>query len=165
MVLEQIIQLAMTAVVTHAMHVGSILQGLGEEGGTPENGTLIIDLLNMQWWQALIGIAAGLGLSPAPWILGLATNKIQFTAAANAAYAAREADLKAYHADVVKRLEQRYSDLEETNDKNVEALTAQKDRADKATSAVFETTEALRQASHVIEELRLAAQEVTPNGS
>lgn len=170
MILEDLFRMG----ATHALL--QLLAAIGEEGSTPNNGTLIIDLLNMQWWQALFGIVAGLGLSPAPWILGLATNRIQFTAAANAAYEKREADLKAgfaremqalrdYHEQVLAAKDQRYADLEEVHDRNVEALNSQTERADKATTAVYGVTGALKQTAHVIDELRQAAQEVTPNGT
>lgn len=148
---------------------------VGEEGGNSQAGTLIIDLLNMQWWQALIALLGAAGLSPAPWILGLATNRLQFTKAAEAAYEKREqamrenharemAALTAYHEKVLEAKDQRYADLEEIHDQNVEALTAQKERADKVTSAMFGATDALKMTTHVIQELRQAAEEVTPNG-
>lgn len=170
MILEDLFRMG----ATHALL--QLLTAVGEEGSTSQNGTLIIDLLNMQWWQALFGIIAALGLSPAPWILGLATNRIQFTAAANAAYEKREqvmrenharemAALESYHEKVLLAKDQRYSDLEEVHDRNVVALGSQTERADKATNAVYGVTGALKQTAHVIDELRQAAQEVSPDGT
>lgn len=138
-------------------------------------GGVVIDLLNMQWWQSLIALLGVAGLSPAPWILGLATNKLQFTAAAEAGYAKRAAELNEYHA---KRLEerdeyhdnlvavkdQRYADLEATAQKLEAAEALHRDRADQANAALVESTEVVKMTGHIIQELRQAAQEVIPGG-
>lgn len=136
----------------------------GEEGGSGSSGTLVIDLLDLQWWQILFGIIAAAGLSPAPWILGLAANKLTFTATAEANYQKRVDDLTEHHDALVAVKDQRYADLEATAKKNEQALVIEKDRADAATAALIESTQVAKMTVHVIEELRQAAQEVDPDG-
>ncbi len=138
----------------------TIVTEVNDGGG----GGVVIDLLNLQWWQTLIALLAAAGLSPAPWILGLATNKIQFTAVADATYEKRLAELQAYHEDLSRVKDQRYADLEATAKKNEQAVQIERERADNATKALAESTDVARMATHVIEEMRQAAQEVTPDG-
>ena len=57
---------------------------------------MVIDLLDLQWWQIVVGLVGVLGFSPAPWILGLATNKLQFTSTADANYASYDAGVTAW---------------------------------------------------------------------
>jgi len=154
---------AVMAAVTHA------------EVGGGQNGTVVIDLLNMQWWQGITALLVALGLSPAPWILGLATNKIQFTSTADAAHQ-RELDarersheeqqeqLREYHAIVLASKEERYADLVSTNARNVEVADQQKQRGDKLQGALGESTKALEMTNHILTELRQSAEEVTPSG-
>jgi hypothetical protein len=127
-------------------------------------GGLTIDLMNLQWWQTLIGLLATAGLSPAPWILGLATNKIQFTSTADAAYEKRVKELNDYHDSIVESKDQRYADLEATNAKLEQAVATQQVRADTTTAALAESTEVTKMMGHVIQELRQAAEEMTTNG-
>lgn len=127
-------------------------------------GGVVIDLLNLQWWQTLIAVLAAAGLSPAPWILGLATNKIQFTSTADANYEKRIAEITEHHDDLVALKDQRYADLEATAQKNERAAAIEKERADAATAALAESTEVVRMTGHIIQELRQAAQEVDADG-
>ena len=145
--------------------IATIMRMAGEEGGTGGGGgELVINLLDLQWWQALSAILVAAGLSPAPWILGLATNKIQFTAVAEANYDKRLAEVNQHHDDLVAVKDQRYADLEATAQKNEQALEIEKNRADAATAALIESTQVAKMTVHVIEELRQAAQEVDPDG-
>ena len=132
----------------------------GEEGGPGGGGTLVFDLFDLQWWQALIGILVGLGLSPAPWILGLATNKITFTATAEAHYQKRVEEITEHHDALDALKDQRYADLEATALKNEQAVAIEKERADTVTAALVESTGVGKMAVHVIQELRQAAEEV-----
>ncbi|AYD87375.1 hypothetical protein SEA_VALENTINIPUFF_80 [Microbacterium phage ValentiniPuff] len=153
----------------------AVVHAVGEEGGTPQNGTLVIDLLNMQWWQALGAFIAALGISPAPWLLGLATGKIQFTSTADAAHArelaAREkayedqlAQMEKYHGTVVAQKDERYDDLVRTNARNIEVADQQKARGDKLEDALTQAAVVIEQNSHVLLELKQSAEEVTPGG-
>lgn len=148
----------------------------GEIAPTPDQTEVLIDVSNVQWWQYIGGILGALGLSPAPWILGLATGKIQFTTQADAqhareleareeAYAKEVANLKAYHDAVSAAKDTRYSDLEQANAKNIEAAEVQRVRADAATQALSQATQAIEAANHIIGEFTQASKEVSVNGS
>lgn len=134
---------------------------------------MTVDLANLEWWQALIGILGALGLSPAPWILGLATGRIQFAGPAQAVFDARVADLKAQHADAVAALTTyhntvlegqaaRYAELKESRDYYRTARVEERDRADKVTDQLAEVAELARLAVHAIESLDEASKDVTP---
>lgn len=152
-----------------------VIAAAGEEGTVPKNGMLVIDLLNMQWWQALGAFVAALGLSPAPWILGLATNRIQFTKTADAAHArelaAREKgydeqidQLENFHTKVLEGKDERYADLVRTNERNVEVAEQQKQRGDRLQEALGQASDVLAETNHILVELRQSAEEVTPGG-
>lgn len=144
-----------------AVAVGRALAEVG--GGAGTGGGLNIDLMDMQWWQALIAILGILGLSPAPWILGLATNKIQFTSTADANYALRSKEMSDNYDALVAVKDQRYADLEATVAKTEQAAATDKQTAAIATGALAESTEVTKMAIHVVQELRQAAQEVGPH--
>lgn len=153
-------------------------------GGT--GPSLVIDLLNLQWWQQLGLVLTALGLSPAPWILGLALGRIQFTKAADAAHqreidalkeghareienlketARQERDqLIEYHKNVVNGKDERYADLDEAHKANLGALEAQRVRAETLTDALSESTTALKMTNHILVEMKRSAEEVTPDG-
>lgn len=140
----------------------------GDPAGDP---SFVIDLMDMQWWQALLAIIAALGLSPAPWVLGLATGKIQFTSTAEAIYEKRIAELGEYHDKVLEAEKTRYRDLEAvaTKSENAalkseQAVAIERQRADTSTEALAESTDVVRMAMHIVQELRQAAQEVSPRG-
>lgn len=136
---------------------------------------MIIDLADIQWWQALIGIITGLGLSPAPWILGLATGKIQFTAPADRAYESRVQDLKAgyqltlqekdkthnnatveltkHHEEIRQYDQERYNEMKLSRDGYRDATTEQRTRADKATDTALRAVEAVEATTHILTSL------------
>lgn len=146
----------------------------------------LIDLLDLQWWQLLLAIVTTLGFSPAPWLLGIAFNRVQFTKTADAAHerelnevkaaherelAARDAgwlrektQMESHQAFVLASMEQRYADLEVANHKNIEAAELQRQRADEATSALAQSTEVLQMTNHILQELKRSAEEASPNG-
>ncbi|MDQ2690357.1 MAG: hypothetical protein M3Y29_08805 [Chloroflexota bacterium] len=111
-----------------------------------------------------------LGLSPAPWILGLALGRIQFSAPARAVFDERVADLKAQHAEAVKALttyhaevlaerDERYGELKESRDYYREARIVERDRADKVTDQLAEALELARLNTHLLESLDEAAKD------
>lgn len=130
---------------------------------------LYVDLLNLQWWQALAAIAGVLGLSPAPWLLGLATNKLQFTSIARKDFerqiaeinAAHERELtarNAYHQGLMTGQQQRYSDLERSNAANAAAAERERARAEEVTDAALELADVLRANIHVMASIDKAAE-------
>lgn len=137
-------------------------------GGIPNFPTIEIDPFNLAWWQQLALLLAGLGLSPAPWILGLAIGRIQFTKVAADAHQ-RELDaraeahkreletLRAHHDDLMALQIQRYADQEK-------ATEIQRVRADTATEALAQSTVAIEASNHIIREIMKAAGEVTADG-
>lgn len=142
-------------------------------GGNP---SLVVDLLNLQWWQALLAILGVLGLSPAPWLLGLAANRIGFTAPMRADFKRQMDDMAeahkrelagkdAYYGALLTGKDERYADLQKTNDANSKAVVKERDRADVVTDAAFEVVEALRANTHVIASIRELAEETPEGGS
>ena len=142
------------------------LRGLDGSGSTGPG--FMVDLLDVQWWQGIIGIIVLLGLSPAPWILGLAVGRIQFTKASDAAHArelaAREkgwseekAALENYHVALTAERQQRYSDLQVAHEQ-------QRVRADTMTTALAESTAVITSVGHIMHEITNAAKGVSPDG-
>lgn len=143
---------------------------------------MTIDLLDIQWWQGLVGLIGLLGLSPAPWLLGLASGKIQFTNPATAVSEARVEELKAAHAialedqdrshdlftkelishhEMVRNMDQsRYDDMKRSRDSYREAVKEQRERADKATETTARAVEAVEATNHLLESLAIVGQEV-----
>lgn len=144
-------------------------------GSTPDAPSIVIDLLDLQWWQALLAIIGVLGLSPAPWLLGLAAGKIQFSTPARADFdrqlkdkdAAHERELAgkdAYYSALLAGKDQRYADLEKANDANREAARRHEDRADQLTEAVLEVAEIVQQNTHIVESFNEVTREVVSDG-
>lgn len=130
---------------------------------------MIIDLADLQWWQGVVAILGALGLSPAPWILGLALNRIQFTKPAQAAFDARVADLKsqhtqsvtdlvAFHADQLSQRDERNGELKTSLAKMEEARNLERSRADDATAMLGRAVEAVEVSNHLLESLGEAAE-------
>jgi hypothetical protein len=136
---------------------------------------LIIDFTNLQWWQTAIGLLGVLGLSPAPWLLGLAAGKIQFSGPArrdferqlvdkDAAHQ-RELDAKdAYYRALLAGKDERYAELQKANDANREAARRHEERADNLTEAVLEVAEIVQQNTHVVESFDQVTREVVSSG-
>lgn len=133
---------------------------------------MLIDLANLEWWQTLIGIIGVLGLSPAPWILGLASGRIQFSKPAQADYDKRVADLKeqhatsaaalaAFHVDQLAQRDERIAELKTSLAKVDEARTVERDRADAATAMLGRAVEAVEVSNHLLDSLGQAAREGT----
>lgn len=145
------------------------------EGAPGGGGGAVIDLLDLQWWQGLVAIIGILGLSPAPWLLGLVSGKIQFTGRADLAHqrelTARseafdreKAALVAYHTDVLAARDQRYADLQAAKTAIEDAYELQRKRSEQMADALTDSTEVLRVTNHVLVEFTKAAREVEPSG-
>lgn len=149
---------------------------LAETNPVP-NGGIVIDLLDMQWWQAVLAIIGTLGLSPAPWILGLATGKIQFAAVARedfarqvkereAAHQRELAGQTAHHQALMEVERGRYSELQRAADKNATAAERERLRADEVTDALFQVGDVIRGAEHFMASALEAGQrEVNERGT
>lgn len=156
-----------------AIGVARIAQGeIAPDGG---GGGVFIDLANLQFWQTLIGILGLAGLSPAPWLLGLATGKIQFTAVArkdferqiaekDAAHARELAARDLYHQGLMTGERQRYADLERANEANKTAAELNKARADEVTDAALDMVKVVEASNHVMRSIQKAEQIVTGTG-
>lgn len=154
-------------------------------GGAPSavmTAAATIAIPALEWWQSLVIILGALGLSPAPWLLGMAAGKIQFTAVAAEAHQrelvakneahtrelaardlshARELAAKdAYHEALMTGQKERYATLELSNEANRLAAEKQQARADELTDAVFGVVEVVRASSHVISAVNEVTQEV-----
>ena len=135
---------------------------------------LIVDLANLQAWQVIVGLVGVLGLSPAPWILGLALGRIQFSGPAQREADARVSDLKeqharelasqaAYHAGIITAKDDRYADLLESRDGYKAATVIERERAAKLADALSEYSAMGKLVVHTIKSLQQAAsEEVTP---
>lgn len=131
---------------------------------------LVLDFANLAWWQALLGVIFALGLSPAPWITGLAMGRLQFAAAARRDFErqlreqvemhGRELGAKdVYYGALLDGKDQRYADLKEASTKNAEAAERERRRADEVTDAALDMTEALQASTHVIASVNQIARE------
>ena len=125
-----------------------------------DSSPVMVDLANLQWWQALIGLITVLGLSPAPWLLGLASGKIQFSAPAQKTYTERIQDLDEHHKHVEAIQVERYADLKESRNYYRDAFNTEHDRANKATETVAEVLDAIKATNHVMSSITIAAEEV-----
>lgn len=136
--------------------------------GTPTGGGIVIDIFDMQWWQAIGAFAVLLGLSPAPWITALATGRLLFRADLEARLAERD---KAYvelsaskdreHAAILAEREARYADQKRASDVNALAADTERKRADGLTEAVLEVVEVVRGNNHLIGSVVEVAREAT----
>ncbi len=118
---------------------------------------MIVDLADLQWWQAAIGIIGALGLSPAPWILGLAFNRIQFTKPAQANFDARVADLKETHKSATQDLRDHHAAQLAT----INAADADvREQRDEALGAATRTREAYSRLADEFKEVSAVVAEV-----
>jgi hypothetical protein len=144
---------------------------------------MVIDLMNLEWWQTLVGILALLGLSPAPWLLGVATGRIQFTAPAQRAFDERVAELKAsheialaekdkthaqltgelikHHDELRKGDAERYQEMKLSRDGYRTSTKEQRERADRATETAAQAVEAIDTTNRLLASLNVVAEEAT----
>ncbi len=140
---------------------GWIASPLAVATSTTGQPSLVVDLLQIQWWQGLAAFLVALGLSPAPWILGLAFNRIEFTAPAAARHKAALAEQQRHYEALLDLWKSRYSELEIANAANAASAETHRSRAEKLTDSAFEMTEVVRANTHVIESLNDIAREAT----
>jgi hypothetical protein len=145
---------------------------------------MMVDIANLEWWQTLVAIIGVLGLSPAPWLLGMAFNRIQFSAPARASYDERVADLKSahsvalqtqsvthvaaiaelvkHHADLVAVKDAAYAELRESRDVYKTAAAIERERADKVTDQLAELGELAKLTVHALDAITEAAKDAAP---
>lgn len=126
----------------------------------------VIDLLSITWWQGVIGLVGVLGLSPAPWLLGLATGRIQFSApaqksfdgrveelkeanrialaAATAAHTSAIAELVKHHEELDKVKDAAHAETKESRDYYRAARIEEAKRADMATDQLADVVEVVK---------------------
>lgn len=137
------------------------------EGSSGTSG-VVIDLLSLQWWQGLIAIAGLVGLSPAPWLLGMARDKIAFTAPMRADYDARIGDLKDAHARALAELvahnaallaqkDEAYAELKTSRDYYRQARLEEQQRANELSEQLAESAKMARTVVHFLEAFDEAA--------
>lgn len=114
-------------------------------------------MFQLEWWQAVVAIIGVLGLSPAPWLLGLANNRIQFTRAADAAHARELAAQSGYHAAILQEKDKAYGELKESQVGYKTATKIERERANKATDALGDVATTLEVVVHLLNSLDEAA--------
>lgn len=135
------------------------------EVNPPRDPSIWFDLANVQWWQAVIVILVGLGLSPAPWILGLAQGKIQFTAVSRKDFERQLAERDRFHDALMVQERQRYADSEAARKLNADAAERERARAEKATDVLVEMTEVVQGAQHFMRsQLEASGAQVVDHG-
>jgi hypothetical protein len=102
-----------------------------------------------------------LGLSPAPWILGLAVGRIQFTKVADALHARELAEQSRHYEALLAVEASRYAELTVTNKANADAVEKHRGRAEEVTDAALQMTEVVAANSHLIAQLNAVAREAT----
>lgn len=133
----------------------------------PSGGGLYVDLLNVQWWQALIAGAVGLGLSPAPWITALATGRLLFRADFERQLAKKDeehsramAQQVSYYEGLRELDKERFDELKLTNAANAAAAQTERRRADEVTDAVLEVGDVVKANTHVLNSFHAAADRI-----
>ena len=131
-----------------------ILPALGVEGG----GGFYIDLLNLQWWQALLAIIVALGLSPAPWITAVATGRLLFRADLERQLARSDREhekafsqQKDYYEALLAERKGRYDELAVANQVNTNAALKERERADEITDTLLEVSAVIEANNHFLE--------------
>lgn len=120
----------------------------------PGQGGIVVDLLNLQWWQTVVGLIVLLGLSPAPWLTALAMNRLQFTGPAKAEKdRALEEQKRHYEALMAEK--------EKTSETNRAAAEKQRERADQVTDAALGMTRVIEANTHVIASVNEIAREAS----
>jgi len=127
-------------------------------------GGLYIDLLDIQWWQAVLALAGALGVSGAPWLTALAAGRLLFRADLERQLKEKDANHERamleqkQHYDALRSLDaERYGELKESNAANVQAAQAERRRADEVTDAALEVVDVVRANSHIMESFHQAA--------
>lgn len=120
---------------------------------------MTIDLMNLDGWQVIIGMLGALGLSPAPWLLGLASNRLQFTKTARIDEALRIADLEKYHAGILAEKDKALEGMRESRNYYRDAHTVEVVAREKATAQLAEVgAEYAELTTHLLASLNEAAE-------
>lgn len=108
-------------------------------------GGFYVDLLNLQWWQAIIALIVALGISPAPWITALAAGRLLFRADLERQLAKSDtehekalAQQKDFYDALLADRKERYDDLVAANNANAQAAARGQERADELTDTLLE---------------------------
>lgn len=129
-------------------------------GGTPDQGSggLFIDVLNLQWWQVLVGGAVALGLSPAPWITALATGRLLFRADLERQLKAKDEEHARAIAQAQSNYEtlravdrERYDELKLAHATTALALEAERSRSDEVTDGLLGMGAVVEANTHVLQ--------------
>lgn len=134
---------------------------------------LVIDFAHLEPWQWLFGAIGVLGLSPAPWILGLALGRLQFTKTAQANYAARAADLISandkllgaqndYHAKILAEKDKTLDERTESRDYYREARLETAGQNQRLTEALIESIEVAHTGTRALDTIAEVAKGATP---
>jgi hemoglobin-like flavoprotein len=115
---------------------------------------VVVDLLNLQWWQAAVGVLVALGLSPAPWLAALATGRLQFAAPALAEKERALAEQKRHYEALI-------AEKDKTSETNRIAAEKNKDRADQVTDAALGMAKVIEANTHVIASVNEIAREAS----
>lgn len=104
--------------------------------------------IDLQWWQALIGILVLLGLSPAPWIAAILAGRLM----TQKQHEGRVADITKAHVLVVEEMHRTSDVLERRHDATIarineernyerSAKDAERERSDKLAEKLMSVTE------------------------
>lgn len=138
-----------------------ILTALADITPDPGNGGMWVNLLNVEWWQALGLGAIVLAGSFVPWVTALSAGRLLFRADLERQLAERD---KA-HAAAMAEKDRNHNALLEERAKayalTQQALATEQDRNERLTDALGESTEALRVMNHALIEFNEVAKKAT----
>ncbi|MDF2915906.1 MAG: hypothetical protein K0S70_123 [Microbacterium sp.] len=144
-----------TAMILSAVALAAVGGGTG----------VYVDLLNLQWWQAVLGIGAALGVSGAPWLTALAAGRLLFRAdldrqlkKSDEEHAKAMAQQKDYYEALREIDKQHYGELKESNIANAIAAQTERKRADDVTDAVLEVGAVLEANTHALNSFHRAVE-------
>jgi hypothetical protein len=135
-----------------------MLMNVLTDGGAPPPPTsgIYLDFANLSFWQWLGGVIVLLGISPAPWITALATGRLLFRADLNARLAVAKENYEKslqeaqdHHDELMTVERERYSLLERARD-------TERERNEKLTDALEDSTRAVEATTSVLLEIRSA---------
>lgn len=151
------------------------------------SGSFWVDLANLDWWSKAIILVGTLGLSPAPWLAGLAAGRLQFSGVARKdferqlaeqakGYERQLSDQDAAHAREIQALtdqsaalmdihRERYAESEAARKLNAKAAEVERERADQATGKLVDIIPVVRSVQHFMESQFEAAREVVEDGT
>lgn len=149
--------------ISLAVFVSALVEQSGSAG-------VVFDFANTQWWQWLVATIVALGLSPAPWILGLATGKIQFTHTAERHFEQRVADLVTandrllgmqhdFHGAIDREKDRALAEMTGSRDYYREARLEEKRQKDQVVDALVESIEVAHTGTRALDTIARVAEE------